>query len=589
MKNKIGVVELFSKTRKLSFIVIGILFVLIILVGTSYALWTVNLKQTGENHIVASCFNITFEEEENTTIQLQNAYPLRDKDGSLLKPYKFKIKNNCAAYVKYSVAIEVTNTSTLESQYLKTKINNEKPILLDSLKEGVVTLENTKKSYILDEWYLYENEEKEYELRLWLDENVTKETEGVQGATWSGIVTLTASYAETAPISPGMLRTTSSSDEYGMWKYRESITKIVIQNELKEIEGSIQTTDESSLQDGSVMSYVVPNEDGTTYTAYLQSNRKLILNPYSSYLFYKFTKVTEIEGMEYLDTSNVTNMMNMFSSMRGLASLDLSSFNTSNVTNMSNMFSGMISLTSLDLSSFDTSKVTDMSSMFSYMSSLTSLDLSSFDTSKVTDMSNMFNRMGSLTSLDLSTLDTSNVTNMSNMFNRMISLTSLDLSNFDTSKVTNMSSMFLVMSGLTSLDLSRFDTSNVTDMSFMFFGMSVTSLDLSSFDTSNVTNMESMFSGMGSLTSLDLSSLNTTKVTNMESMFNGMRSLTNLNLSGFDTSNVTNMESMFASMISLTNITYGENFIRKSGSNISSMFLYCPANKPTHESWNGAF
>ena len=99
-----------------------------------------NLKQTGENSIASSCFDITFEEEENTNIQLQNAFPLTDADGSLLKPYKFKIKNKCKAYVKYQVAIEITNKSTLANEYLKVKINEEKPKLLNKLEKGVVTL-----------------------------------------------------------------------------------------------------------------------------------------------------------------------------------------------------------------------------------------------------------------------------------------------------------------------------------------------------------------------------------------------------------------------------------------------------------------
>ena len=129
---------------------------------------------------------------------------------------------------------------------------------------------------------------KEYNLRIWLDGSITKDTPNVQGSSWGGIVTINASYIEEAPKAPGVLRVVSSSEKNGMWEYKSSITKIVIQNELKEIEGSIKTTDESSMGDGSVMSYVVPNEDGTTYTAYLQSNKKLYLNPNSSYLFYIF-------------------------------------------------------------------------------------------------------------------------------------------------------------------------------------------------------------------------------------------------------------------------------------------------------------
>ncbi len=47
------------------------------------------------------------------------------------------------------------------------------------------------------------------------------------------------------------------------------------------------------------------------------------------------------------------------------------------------------------------------------------------------------------------------------------------------------------------------------------------------------------------------------------------------------------MEEMFYTCNSLTNIVYGENFIYTEGITIDRIFDNCPANKPTHESWNG--
>ena len=58
-------------------------------------------------------------------------------------------------------------------------------------------------------------------------------------------------------------------------------------------------------------------------------------------------------------------------------------------------------------------------------------------------------------------------------------------------------------------------------------------------------------------------------------------------MNNFNTSNVQDMNAMFYIASKLKNITYGENFIHKEGAYIGNMFLYCPANKPTHESWNG--
>jgi len=324
--------------KKKELLILGILIAILSVVGVSYALWQLTIRQEGINTVATSCFSITFEEAKDSSIHLDQAYPMKDEEGAALTPYTFKIKNNCGTYAKYNVALEIINNTTLSSEFLKVKVDTNMPQLLNSYSPGTTTLENTKESYILDDWYLYENEEKTYELRLWLDGNITAETEGVQNKLWESIVTVNVSYAEEAPKSSGTLRVVNSSTNDGMWKYRDSITKIVIQNELKEVEGSIQPYDESTTQDGSVMSYIVPNEDNTTYTAYLQSNRKLILNENSSILFSSFSKVKTIVGMEYLDTSKVFNMNYMFYSCANLATVDLRKSMFTNITEYTDMF-----------------------------------------------------------------------------------------------------------------------------------------------------------------------------------------------------------------------------------------------------------
>jgi len=364
--------------------------------------------------------------------------------------------------------------------------------------------------------------------------------------------------------SPSYLRKVTLLDANGMWKERENITKLIIQNELKPIDNAEFVSDESDKQNGSIMSYLVKNEDNATYTAYLQGNVLIPLNPNSSSLFYNFSKLESIEGMEYLDTSDVTNMNRMFYEMS--------------------------SLTTLDLGNFDTSKVTNMNSMFYGMSSLISLNLSNFDTSKVTNMNSMFYKTSSLTDLDISNFNTSSVTNMGMMFRDMSSLTSLDVSNFDTAKVSDMGMMFYGMSSLISLNLSSFDTSEVRTMENMFYGMSsLTSLDVSNFDTSYVGNMSYMFYGVSNLTSLDLSNFNTSYVGSMSYMFYGMSSLTSLDLSNFKTSKVINMDYMFASTPCLNKVEYGSQFVREDSLSFDSMYSNSTSPKPTHESWNGVF
>ena len=180
-------------------------------------------------------------------------------------------------------------------------------------------------------------------------------------------------------------------------------------------------------------------------------------------------------NLSNFDTSKVTDMNGMFCEVSNLATLNLSYFNTSKVTDMSYMFWRMHSLTSLNLSNFDTSQVMKMEYMFGSIENLTSLNLSNFDTSKVMDMNYMFSYMSSLTTLNLSNFNTSKVTNMQCMFFGMDKLTSLDLSNFDTSNVTDMGDMFSFLDGYAHDDKlekiyvnNDFDTSKLTSFSNMF-------------------------------------------------------------------------------------------------------------------------
>ena len=169
-----------------------------LIIGGSYALWVVRLSQETANVIATDCFNVSFK-EENETIKLENTYPIYDEDGKKLTPYTFTITNHCEAYASYEVQLEILNTSTLKEEYLKIQVDEKSPVLINTLDQGKEQLTNSKVAYILDSNALDKNEAKTYNIRIWLDENVTTETEGVQGSTWSAKVTISAKYIDHIP------------------------------------------------------------------------------------------------------------------------------------------------------------------------------------------------------------------------------------------------------------------------------------------------------------------------------------------------------------------------------------------------------
>lgn len=279
--------------------------------------------------------------------------------------------------------------------------------LIDKIQTEV-TIEGAVKAYKLYTGILGSKEKKEFNLRLWMDEEVPP-VEDAMNARNQGKVSVVASYFND---KRGMLKEVGELTMSEHWGYSFKITKVVLEDQMNPKETEL-SWDVSSEQNGSVMSYLVRNEGSEElYTLYIQSDGGIKANPNSSYLFYSFPLLTTIEGIENLDTSQVTNMVSMFSNCGELTNLDLSHFDTSNVTNMSQMFFWCSGLTRLDVSNFNTSNVTNMSGMFSKCSSLISIDLSYFDTSKVTNMSNMFSHCNSLLSLDISSFITSNVTDI---------------------------------------------------------------------------------------------------------------------------------------------------------------------------------
>ena len=173
-------------------IMIIVLIVILITIGVSYALWILTKEQTGENVVGTSCLNVTIENEEDD-IKIDKAYPILDEEGLKSKPYKFTIKNNCEEYADYTINLEMLNETTLNSEYVKVSLNEEGdkgvPTILSAYESyNKYKIEGTKEGRKLKSGKLKPNEEKKYELRIWMDEDVTVENDTMNKTYKSKIV-----------------------------------------------------------------------------------------------------------------------------------------------------------------------------------------------------------------------------------------------------------------------------------------------------------------------------------------------------------------------------------------------------------------
>ena len=86
------------------------------------------------------------------------------------------IKNVCSYIADYDITLEAINTSTLSADYLRSKLNDNNPITLGSIANNEnLVLQNASYSKTLGSGSLLENEEVSYDLRLWVDNDSTKE------------------------------------------------------------------------------------------------------------------------------------------------------------------------------------------------------------------------------------------------------------------------------------------------------------------------------------------------------------------------------------------------------------------------------
>lgn len=179
--------------KKLS-IYITLLIVVICLFGISFALFKFNASQATQNDITTlNCFEVEYSDVTDA-ITLANDFPISDADGLERSPYTFKIKNKCNQLLNVQIGVETLSTSQIQPTLIKGVITNkgETPTSAKLLSAGIPgTPVNGGTNYILLESSLAAFETKEFDLRLWFTESMTKEQGS--GKTYQGKVTVISS------------------------------------------------------------------------------------------------------------------------------------------------------------------------------------------------------------------------------------------------------------------------------------------------------------------------------------------------------------------------------------------------------------
>ena len=145
------------KDKRVVMTLLAIILVLVVMSSTTYALFfKVHTMENVESY-TTGVLEITV--EEGTALSLSNSLPMEDSEGSSLTPYTFKVTNTGNLAYTFDLKLLSTTTSNqINSKYIKVKLDNNEPVLLSSLSNGLIASDLT----------LNPNESVTMSIRIWL-------------------------------------------------------------------------------------------------------------------------------------------------------------------------------------------------------------------------------------------------------------------------------------------------------------------------------------------------------------------------------------------------------------------------------------
>ena len=187
--------------KKLMITSISVIAICLAFIGLSYAYWYVRNIQDTTSNATTGCFQVELTNQSGE-INLENAYPITDEEGLKLKPFSFTIHNTCSIFAHYYVNVELLEGTTLNSHYVATRVNNEEIKTLDSFDTALTTITNSVSSYTVAEGYLGADDQEDYSISLWIDEDVTVDDD-IFGKIFKSKVVVNSEPGSYDPVSAG--------------------------------------------------------------------------------------------------------------------------------------------------------------------------------------------------------------------------------------------------------------------------------------------------------------------------------------------------------------------------------------------------
>ena len=202
-----------NKKKTIILLIIGILVVTISSIGVTYSYMKNKTSGNKETEIgINNCAKITLK-DNNSTINLENMYPMEEEMGLQTTPYEFTVSSTCEEYTGFNLYLTTLTDNGIEDKDIRYAVTDVDDNVLitdlltnkeeandlteEEIKELEQGLENKRKNtYKVFNNNLYIKEEKTYKLHLWVDENANNDTMkqsfkikvSIKGYNWDGTI-----------------------------------------------------------------------------------------------------------------------------------------------------------------------------------------------------------------------------------------------------------------------------------------------------------------------------------------------------------------------------------------------------------------
>lgn len=194
--------------KTLLFSILGVILLLVVVIGVSYAMYTFSAQGSKVNQITTGTISVSYEEDSQVT--LTNAYPSTDATGSAVTGHDlvFTVTGSItgSTSVKYDLALaNITPGATLTAEHVKFNLKKGDRYIIGEANSGVTVASRATQSGTLIGAYLLDTDTltstktgATYTLRAWVADTYNLKQGANTTTTEDGKTTQTnASTAET--------------------------------------------------------------------------------------------------------------------------------------------------------------------------------------------------------------------------------------------------------------------------------------------------------------------------------------------------------------------------------------------------------